>query len=203
MSSRTHGWRIYLCNVHVSPTAVPSYPIFTQSLNNPSLLFLRDILYPCSHAFCEECSQSMTKGQCPTCRGEVKGWMPALSFDTIVWAAALQGCFEKDDAKYYLERREGCGETAATEEERGSILNSGEGGTMDGGMTNGLVSHTPALQPTANFIKTLPPMYLSVSNGNRNGLTAHLATSKIVASLPMMLYVLTEYFRITLVVILI
>ena len=69
----------------------------------------------------------MTKGQCPTCRGEVKGWMPALSFDTIVWAAALQGCFEKDDAKYYLERREGCGETAATEEERGSILNSGEG----------------------------------------------------------------------------
>ena len=66
----------------------------------------------------------MTKGQCPTCRGKVKGWMPALSFDTIVWATALRGCFEKDDAKYYLERREGCGETAATEEERGSILQS-------------------------------------------------------------------------------
>lgn len=97
--------------------------------------------YPCSHAFCEECSLSVTnaapvdrstsKGLCPTCRGNVEGWMPARSYDAQIWSFALQGSFERNDAEYYLERREKAGEDAPTEEERGSILNSDEGHDND------------------------------------------------------------------------
>jgi hypothetical protein len=71
-----------------------------------------------------------TKGRCPTCRGDVMEWMPARSYDTQVWSFALQGCFERSNAEYYIERRAQAGEPPPTEEERGSILNigAGEGG---------------------------------------------------------------------------
>jgi hypothetical protein len=60
--------------------------------------------------------------------------MPARSYDTQVWSFALQGCFERSNAEYYIERRAQAGEPPPTEEERGSILNigAGEGGnTID------------------------------------------------------------------------
>ncbi len=93
--------------------------------------------FPCSHAFCEECSLSVTncavscamegatksKGKCPTCRGNVDAWMPARSFDALVWSFALQGFLDSSDAEYYLERRAKAGEDVPTEEERGSIMN--------------------------------------------------------------------------------
>ena len=65
---------------------------------------------------------------CPTCRCQVERWMPARAFDTIVWAAALQGTFERSDAEEYLQRREACGEAAPTDDERASVLNGAEEG---------------------------------------------------------------------------
>ena len=111
------------------------------------VLVKSNFAFPCSHAFCEECSMSVTnaaatsnltasiddtsqsnKGTCPTCRGTVKSWMPARSYDAMIWSYALQGFLDRSDAEYYLERREQAGEDAPTEEERGSIMNitSGE-----------------------------------------------------------------------------
>ncbi|KAL7537284.1 hypothetical protein ACHAXR_007715, partial [Thalassiosira sp. AJA248-18] len=149
--------------------------------------------YPCGHAFCEECSNSVTnaaastmattnsvtraaakkKGTCPTCRGDVDGWMPARSFDTMVWATALQGCFERDDAEFYLERREGCGEDAPTEHERECILNSAEGGgkNLDSGVGRYLLADPSLHKPTTNLIRTMAPLFPTTSNnGNANNL---------------------------------
>ena len=125
---------------------------------------------------------SKKKGTCPTCRGQVEGWMQARAFDTVVWSVALQGCFERSDAEEYLRRRQEANEAAPTEEERGSILNTEEGETgqfnnsnimsMGGLMMNGLVSHNPSMQPSSNFATmTLPPqnpaqMIANANNGN-------------------------------------
>ncbi|KAL7467169.1 hypothetical protein ACHAXS_007420 [Conticribra weissflogii] len=65
------------------------------------------------------------KPECPTCRGEVEGWIPARSFDTVVWSVALQGCFGRDDAEVYLKRREECGDPVASQEHKDSVLNVG------------------------------------------------------------------------------
>ena len=99
--------------------------------------------WPCNHAFCEECSRGIVeaagtyshsgartrnnRGTCPTCRGRVEGWSSGRSFDAIVWSVALQGAFDRDDARYYLERRAECGEDPPTELERECILNGGAG----------------------------------------------------------------------------
>ena len=135
--------------------------------------------YPCGHAFCQECSKSVTdaasppsnswttkkgspkKGTCPTCRGKVEGWMPARSFDTMVWSTALQGCFEFDDAEFYLSRREQCGEDAPTEHERECILNTADAGGNGGGADRRrYLPPDPSLQqPAMNLIKTLPPLF--------------------------------------------
>ena len=125
-----------------------------------------------------------TKGKCPTCRGDVLEWMPARSYDTQVWSFALQGCLERDNADYYLERRAQAGEDPPTEEERGSILNIGEG---EGGnatdeqkmVGSGAINLLPSCvslmsnkQPeTTSLFRTLPKLNSSemISNAN-NGM---------------------------------
>mmetsp|Transcript_3655 Transcript_3655/g.7070 ORF Transcript_3655/g.7070 Transcript_3655/m.7070 type:complete len:503 (+) Transcript_3655:73-1581(+) len=150
--------------------------------------------YPCMHAFCEKCSRDISnavapsngarnrtnRGTCPTCRGQVEGWGAARSFDTIVWAAAMQGCFERDDAEYYLERREECGEDAPTVVERECILNDTKGGNDGGrgklyGGRNLYLPPNPSLQQSTTLIRTLPPLFPTASNshpnnGNHSGL---------------------------------
>lgn len=138
--------------------------------------------FPCSHAFCKDCSElyatvkksttSCNKvGTCPTCMGDVLSWMSARSYDSQVWSFALQGCFEPTDAEEYLLRREKAGDDAPTEEERGSILNSSEG-ERDNYATISRSSLLINRQPEKNHIvKTLPPMNSidMISNAN-NGL---------------------------------
>ena len=146
--------------------------------------------YPCSHAFCEECSLSVTnaasavntssgasksKGMCPTCRGIVEAWMPARSYDTQAWSFALQGCFERSDAENYLERRKQAGEDAPTEEERRSILNIEEGKGLVG--EKGIMKR-PSKKPDVNLNKTLPPAssaanIQNANNGNYMNLADH------------------------------
>jgi len=106
-----------------------------------------------------------------------------------VWATALQGCFERDDAEYYLERRELCGE-GTTVLERECILNDSaegeKGGTnrMESGMNLYLPPNPSLERPATNFIRTLPPLFATTSNnGNSNnmnngGLVAHLPPSQ-------------------------
>ena len=57
-----------------------------------------------------------TKGRCPTCRGDVMDWMPTRSYDTQVWSFALQGCSERSNAEYYIERQAQAGEPPPTDE---------------------------------------------------------------------------------------
>jgi hypothetical protein len=140
--------------------------------------------FPCSHAFCKDCSElyattnkkstsSCNKvGTCPTCMGDVLSWMSARSYDSQVWSFALQGCFERSDAEEYLRRREQAGDDAPTEEERGSILNTSEGGENDNDVTISRSSLLINKQPETNHVvKTLPPMNSTdmISNAN-NGL---------------------------------
>ena len=144
--------------------------------------------FPCGHAFCGGCAKDFTdaataisaparstrgttfKGICPTCRQNVQGWMPARSFDTQVWAIALQGCFERSDAEYYLERREEFGEDAPTDVERGSILNIEEDGKGGVPMMNGLVSHNPSFDPPTmqmlSPLRNVGSMIRNANNGN-------------------------------------
>ena len=154
--------------------------------------------YPCGHAFCAECAESVvnaavsnsapikiimdanaSKGICPTCRGQVEGWMPARSFDTMVWATALQGRFERDDAQYYLERRKKCGECPPSKQEQESILNirTSENGNIkmeDGGSNENypplrLASHRLMEITSSTFISSLPSLFPSSNNYNSNG----------------------------------
>lgn len=146
--------------------------------------------FPCSHAFCKDCSElyvtkksttSCKVGTCPTCMGDVLSWMSARSYDSQVWSFALQGCFERTDAEEYLRRREKAGDDAPTEEERGSISNSSEG-ERDNYAT---ISRSSSLlinrQPETKYIvKTLPPMnstemIRNANNGlmNVKSITAH------------------------------
>lgn len=119
-----------------------------------------------------------------TCRGDVIEWMPARSYDTQVLSFALQGCFERSNAEYYIERRAQAGEAPPTEEERGSILNigAGEGGNttdkqkmVDSGPINlppSVVSLLSNKQPKmTNLFRTLPKLNSSemISNAN-NGM---------------------------------
>lgn len=145
--------------------------------------------YPCGHAFCGECADSIppsssttagaincstNKAMCPTCRGQVQGWMSARSFDTMVWATALQGCLDRDDAQYYLERREKCGEDAPSAHELKSILNLGEDDNSNfekgNNRVNGLhvPQQTDSRQPIQTKSSTLIPntqqFFLSSSN---------------------------------------
>ena len=127
------------------------------------ILIKSTFAYPCGHAFCHSCTSSCNN-TCPNCRGKVEGWMPARSYDTIIWATALQGCFEKEDAKAYLERRRECGEDEPTEVERECILGNGGGDDHDGkgGGKNGYYVPSP-IKNGVPTVAAMPPLY---SNGN-------------------------------------
>jgi len=136
--------------------------------------------YPCGHAFCADCTEDVNN-TCPSCRGKVKGWMPARSFDTMIWATALQGCFDSDDAQFYLDRRKKGGEDDATEVEKACILGTGAKEAMGG--TNAYLS----MHQMQNFnaitltTATVPPLFASSvnrpHNNNSNSLFGAAAAS--------------------------
>ena len=135
---------------------------------------------PCSHAFCAECTQQVVNNTCPSCRGTVTQWMPARSFDTIIWATALQGCFDVDDAKAYLDRRKDNGEEDPTEEERACILGNIK---CD---SSGYYMPSPARNGAgmATTMPTMPPMFQNVnpnltSLGNSTNLTVNTTNTTI------------------------
>ena len=96
-----HGWRTDMFLVHgyfnsfyVCLSVVSSTHGLSLSLSAwcvaLSLMFRIIVHISASgHAFCAECTGKCCN-TCPTCRGHVQGWMPARSFDTIIWATALQ-----------------------------------------------------------------------------------------------------------------
>lgn len=160
--------------------------------------------YPCMHAFCAECARGVAdaldapgrartrthKGTCITCRGKVEGWGAARSFDTIVWATALQGKFARDDAEHYLERRVQCGMQPPTDVERDSILNRGTGdddGAQVQGSENLYLPPSPSRQPpAASYIRTLPPLFAAPerAGGLYVGSDGSTAASLLPASIP-------------------
>ncbi len=95
-------------------------------------------VHPCGHSFCSECAAthlkstsctavaisdaSSKKTECPTCKSKICGINRSRALDTMIWAAALTGSFERDDASNYLMRMEQVGERVATEEEKECIL---------------------------------------------------------------------------------
>ena len=94
---------------------------------------------PCGHSFCGECAEthlktttsstaaaiadaSSKKTECPSCKSKICGFIRNRALDTMIWAAALIGTFERGDAMNYLMRMEQVGERVATEEEKECIL---------------------------------------------------------------------------------
>ena len=151
-------------------------------------------LHPCGHSFCGECAEtylktttttsstapnaSSKKSECPSCRSEIRGFTRNRTVDTMIWAAALTGTFDRDDASNYLMRMEQAGERVATEEEKECILRCGDGehheDIMNGGgsQMNGLVfmdPHTSATKVT--HVPTLAPLYPSSTTTLRHGQT--------------------------------
>jgi len=131
--------------------------------------------YPCMHAFCKGCARLLEdadrssdrartrKGTCITCRGKVEGWGAARSLDALVWAAALQGKFARDDAAHYLARRALGGADPPSEIERDCILNrggddddGGGGGARAGGAGEAYVPLSPSRRPR---MPALPPPF--------------------------------------------
>lgn len=62
------------------------------------------------------------KTECPTCKSEICGFSRNRALDGMIWAAALTGTFERDDAVHYLNRREQAEAGVATEEEKECVL---------------------------------------------------------------------------------
>ena len=139
-------------------------------------------LHPCGHSFCGECAETYLKTstsftECPSCRSEIRGFTRNRTVDTMIWAAALTGTFDRDDASNYLTRMEQAGERVATEEEKECILRCGNGehheDIMNGGsQMNGLVFMDPQTSATkVTHVPTLAPLYPSSSTTLRNGQT--------------------------------
>ncbi|KAL3795750.1 hypothetical protein HJC23_008237 [Cyclotella cryptica] len=127
------------------------------------ILIRSTFAYPCGHAFCAECTGKCCN-VCPTCRGHVQGWMPARSFDTIIWATALQGCLDPEDAKSYLQRRKESGEEEPTIHEKECIL--GKAAQKENGGENGyyLPSPSPCYPTPLNSTTLLPPLFSGAVN---------------------------------------
>ena len=125
------------------------------------ILIKSTFAYPCGHAFCHSCTTSCNN-KCPSCRGDVKGWMPARSYDTIIWATALQGCFEKEDAKAYLERRREHGEDEPTEMERECILGNDGDDNDDCCEKKGYYVPSP-IKNGVPTVASMPPIYSNES----------------------------------------
>jgi len=101
-------------------------------------------LHPCGHCFCGDCAEKHLKAtssttaiaealskklECPTCMSEICGFSRNRAIDGMIWAAALKGTFEREDAMQYLNRREQAGAGVATQEEKECVLGrSDEGG---------------------------------------------------------------------------
>lgn len=158
------------------------------------ILIKSTFAYPCSHAFCSECTEQCVDNTCPNCRGKVEGWMPARAYDTIIWATALQGCFDRDDAIAYLERRKENGEQDPTDEEKACILGDAEAKKGSNGY------YMPSPPKNAVATATLPPLFptnplngiasnlfgnnLTVNAAAGNGKAGHSADDAIILDSP-------------------
>jgi hypothetical protein len=155
--------------------------------------------HPCGHSFCGECADtylktttttasstanaSSKKSECPSCRSEISGFTRNRTVDTMIWAAALTGTFDRDDASNYLMRMEQAGERVATEEEKECILRCGNGehheDIMNGGsQMNGLVFMDPQTSATkVTHVPTLAPLYPTSTTTLRHGQTKAKSSS--------------------------
>ena len=146
-------------------------------------------VHPCGHNFCEECAKTHLASincpdcadggssglptQCPSCRGGIEGFTRNRSVDTMIWAVALNGCFDRDDAISYLKRREDAKMDAPTEEQKECILRCGKGeqeGIMNGNQMNGPVfmAPKPVSSSPNTVIPTLPTLSTSQVRANLN-----------------------------------
>lgn len=103
-------------------------------------------LHPCGHSFCGDCAEKhlkttsstattiavaealSKKTECPTCMSEICGFSRNRALDAMIWAAALTGTFEREDAMHYLNRREQAGAGVATQEEKECVLGRSDKG---------------------------------------------------------------------------
>ena len=165
-------------------------------------IFVKTVaVHPCGHNFCEECADThlasinddddctdvdtttattttTKKTECPCCRGQIQGFTRNRVVDTMTWAVALNGCFDRDDAISYLKRRENAKMDAPTEEQKECILRCGKGeqeGIMNGNHQmhgNGPVFMEPkplaSSSMTTICIPTLPPLSTSQARANLN-----------------------------------
>ena len=143
-------------------------------------IFVKTVsVHPCGHNFCEECanthltsinSTDATEDKrtvCPCCRGEIKGFTRNRLVDTMIWANALNGCFDRDDASTYLKRREEAKMEAPTEEEKECILRCGKG-EQEGIMSGNQMTQVPMAirSSTKPLIPTLPTLSMSQARAN-------------------------------------
>lgn len=144
-------------------------------------IFVKTVsVHPCGHNFCEECANTHLtsinstddkRTECPCCRGEIKGFTRNRLVDTMIWANALNGCFDRDDASTYLKRREDVNMDSPTEEEKECILRCGKGeqdGILSGNQMNGPVfmEPVPITSSTKPLIPTLPTLTMSQARAN-------------------------------------
>lgn len=148
-------------------------------------IFVKTVaVHPCGHNFCEECANThltsinctdddanVKRTECPCCRGEIEGFTRNRLVDTMIWAVALNGAFDRDEASTYLKRREDAQMDAPTEEEKECILRCGKGeqeGIMSGNQMNGPVfmEPMPITSSTKTLIPTLPTLTVSQARAN-------------------------------------
>ena len=83
----------------------------------------------CNHKYCTTCVRNIqviagtTCIQCPMCRMFGSKWISDPCMDNMIWAGALDGKFEGDLAKTYLQRREKFMGDASTKEQTMCVLN--------------------------------------------------------------------------------
>jgi hypothetical protein len=150
-------------------------------------IFVKTVaIHPCGHNFCEGCAEthfSMNtctddtttngKTECPICRGLIQGFTRNRLVDSLIWAVALNGCFDRDDASSYLKRRENAKMDAPTDEQKECILRCAKGeqeGIMSGNHMNEPVfmEPKPLTSSTKKYIPTLPPMSISQARAKLN-----------------------------------
>ena len=149
-------------------------------------IFVKTVaVHPCGHNFCEECAKThlssinctddddtnVKRTECPCCRGEIEGFTRNRLVDTMIWAVALNGCFDRDDASTYLKRREDAQMDAPTEEQKECILRCGKGeqeDIMNGNQMSGPVfmEPMPITSSTKTLIPTLPTLTTSQARAN-------------------------------------
>jgi len=85
------------------------------------------VAQPSGQAFCKECLDDHLNGSASWVDGKpIEGQTPSKVLDSIIFNAALQGQFDKEDADEYLKRREEMGFDPPTERERDNILGVGK-----------------------------------------------------------------------------